>query len=124
MEILVPPDSLIILGDRGLLSQLMANLLDNAIKYAPAQGYIKVSLLPGPEYVTLAIADSGAGIPIEERSKVFQRFYRLESSRSSPGNGLGLSLVAAVAALHSAPIRLSDNQPGLRVIIDFPRQHG
>ena len=123
MEMSVPPDSLIILGDRGLLSQLIANLLDNAIKYAPAQGHIKVSLLPGPEYVTLAIADSGAGIPIKERSKVFQRFYRLESSRSSPGNGLGLSLVAAVAALHAAPIRLSDNQPGLRVIIDFPRQH-
>ncbi|MCK5922419.1 MAG: HAMP domain-containing histidine kinase, partial [Methylococcales bacterium] len=123
VKISIPPDPLIILGDRGLLSQLMANLLDNAIKYAPEQGEINVSLLPGPDYVTLAIADSGTGIPAEERSKVFQRFYRLESSRSSPGNGLGLSLVAAVAALHAAPIRLSDNQPGLRMIIDFPRQH-
>lgn len=108
-------------GDRGLLSQLTTNILDNAVKYTYAGGKIQVNLSIALRNISLMIADSGSGIPVAEREKVFQRFYRLESSRSSPGNGLGLSLVAAVVALHNAKIRLEDNRPGLRVVIDFPK---
>ena len=68
----------------------------------------------------VVIADSGPGIPEEWRDKVFQRFFRLEASRSTPGNGLGLSLVAAVAALHQGQVQLADNCPGLRVSLLFP----
>jgi len=66
------------------------------------------------------IADSGPGIPESAREKVFQRFFRLEQSRTTPGNGLGMSLVAAVVRLHRMTIRLEDNRPGLRVIIGLP----
>ncbi|MGH8560042.1 MAG: ATP-binding protein [Methylococcales bacterium] len=120
----IPGSETLVKGDRGLLSQLVANILDNAVKYTPTDGTIQINLLITLNNVRLIIADSGSGIPVNQREKVFQRFYRLESSRSSPGNGLGLSLVAAVAALHIARIRLEDNRPGLRVIIDFPKpQH-
>lgn len=118
-----PGTPAIVRGDRGLLSQVVANILDNAVKYTPAAGSIQVNLSTGPLCVSLMIADSGSGIPVGEREKVFQRFYRLESSRSSPGNGLGLSLVAAVVSLHHAKIRLEDNRPGLRAVIDFPKAH-
>ncbi len=117
----IPGSETLVKGDRGLLSQLVANILDNAVKYTPTAGTIQIHLLITPDIVRLIIVDSGRGIPINLREKVFQRFYRMESSRSSPGNGLGLSLVAAVAALHNARIRLEDNRPGLRVIIDFPK---
>ncbi len=106
-------------GDRDLLFQAFANLLDNAIKYTPAQGRLRVELEGGREGIQVTLADSGPGIPLAARDKVFQRFYRLEESRSTPGNGLGLSLVAAVASLHNAQIRLEDNGPGLRVILNF-----
>jgi signal transduction histidine kinase len=66
------------------------------------------------------VADSGAGIPIDERAKVLRRFYRLERSRTTPGSGLGLSTVAAIVELHHAAIELRDNEPGLRVVIRFP----
>jgi signal transduction histidine kinase len=107
-------------GDRDQLFQAFANLLDNAIKYTPDKGRIQVTL----ENLQVSVADNGPGIPAEARDKVFQRFFRLEHCRSTPGNGLGLSLVAAVGSLHSARIRLEDNAPGLRVIIDFTEQTG
>jgi signal transduction histidine kinase len=72
----------------------------------------------------LSVSDDGPGIPSEEVERVFKRFYRLERSRSTPGNGLGLSLVAAVARLHGAGIRLIDNAPGLRVELRFPSLDG
>ncbi|MGR9106683.1 MAG: ATP-binding protein [Gammaproteobacteria bacterium] len=121
LEVSIPAVPALVRGDRGLLSQVVANLLDNAVKYTPSSGTILLNLSVGPLNVSLMIADSGSGIPSGEREKVFQRFYRLESSRSSPGNGLGLSLVAAVVNLHNAKIRLEDNRPGLRVVIDFPK---
>ena len=71
--------------------------------------------------ITLAVSDSGPGIPAEEHARVFQRFYRLERSHSTPGNGLGLSLVEAIAALHEVSIEVTDNGPGLRVILRFRR---
>ena len=109
-------------GDRDLLFQALANLLDNAIKYTPEGGHVMIELRRvGENGARLVVADDGPGIPPEAREKVFQRFFRLEESRTTPGNGLGLSLVAAVARLHGFTLSLDDNRPGLRVILDLPR---
>ena len=108
-------------GNRHLLSQALANLLDNAVKYTPTGGTIALSLTApatGPE---LTVADTGPGVPAEHRELVLERFARLESSRNTPGSGLGLSLVAAVAGLHRAALRLADNAPGLRATLALPR---
>ncbi|MEA3292517.1 MAG: HAMP domain-containing sensor histidine kinase, partial [Pseudomonadota bacterium] len=107
-------------GDRDLLFQALANLLDNAIKYTPRGGRIEISLQSSEIGVRLIVADNGPGIPVEAREKVLQRFFRMEESRTTPGNGLGLSLVAAVAKLHGITIRLEDNRPGLRVVWELP----
>ncbi len=106
-------------GDRDLLFQACANLLDNAIKYTPQGGAIELGLAAEARGPCLSVADDGPGVPPELRNKVLQRFYRLETSRSTPGNGLGLSLVSAVARLHGAELRLQDNAPGLRVALCF-----
>ena len=106
-------------GDRSLLSQALANLLDNAVKYTPAGGEIGLGLRTEDQAPVIVVSDSGPGIPEPERGKVFTRFYRLETSRSTPGNGLGLSLVAAVAELHRVHIALDDNRPGLVVRLLF-----
>ncbi|VAW77885.1 hypothetical protein MNBD_GAMMA13-642, partial [hydrothermal vent metagenome] len=107
-------------GDRDLLFQAMANLLDNAIKYTPPQGRIEITLDQQTDSGRITIADSGLGIPETERQQVLQRFYRLEKSRTSPGSGLGLSLVAAVTKIHGMTLRLENNHPGLRVCCEFP----
>lgn len=100
-------------GDRDLLFQAFANILDNAIKYSPHNAEISFFLgLDGADTV-VTIADAGIGIAKDEREKVFDRFYRSEASRHTAGNGLGLSLVLAVALLHGASVELSDNAPGL-----------
>ena len=106
-------------GDRELLTQMVANLVENAIRHCPAGARISVSLDQGTGAPTLSITDTGPGIPASERDKVFRRFYRLETSRTTPGSGLGLALVKAVADLHGAAVELSDNRPGLRVRIRF-----
>jgi len=113
------PDA-IIRGNRHLLSQAVANLLDNAIKYTPKDGAIELSVRREKKSVQLIINDSGPGIPFDARENVLQRFYRLEQSRSAPGSGLGLSLVAAVAKMHRATLNLESNDPGLRVVLLFP----
>jgi signal transduction histidine kinase len=107
-------------GDRDLLFQALANLLDNAIKYTPRGGEIHVSLEDNPSGPRIRITDSGPGIPEKSREQVFKRFFRLEESRNTPGNGLGLSLVEAVARLHKADIEL-DGEPGLNVSLAFPK---
>lgn len=106
-------------GDRDMLFQAIANLVDNAIKYSPQNGLIQITLERADEKAKLIIADSGPGIPAKDHEKVFQRFYRLDQSRNTPGNGLGLSLVNAVIKLHKMNIYLEDNHPGLKVIIVF-----
>jgi signal transduction histidine kinase len=106
-------------GDRDLLFQAIANLMDNATKYTPSGGSIRIDLVRLNGKGQLVVADSGPGIPEAAREKVFQRFFRLEQSRTTPGNGLGMSLVAAVMTLHRISIRLEDNRPGLRVVIEF-----
>ncbi len=106
-------------GNRNLISQAVANLVDNAIKYTPEGGSVVVGLEQVPDGPQLVVSDSGPGIPAEERLRVTERFVRLESSRNSPGTGLGLSLVAAVARLHEAEFVLEDNRPGLRAVLRF-----
>lgn len=105
-------------GDRDLLFQCIANILDNAIKYTPTGGRISVVLDERGGY--LRVCDQGPGVPEHARDKVFRRFYRLDASRSTVGSGLGLSLVAAVARLHSMEIELGDNNPGLCVTLKMP----
>jgi signal transduction histidine kinase len=105
-------------GDRHLLSQALANLIDNAVKYTPEGGRVTVRIAAGPE-PKVEVADNGPGIPEDERGRVLEPFARLDATRSTPGNGLGLSLVAAVARLHGAELELGDNAPGLVVRLRF-----
>jgi signal transduction histidine kinase len=104
-------------ANRHLLAQALANLLDNAIKYTPAGGGVMLRAEPG---AAITVADSGPGIPAAERERVLERFVRLDDTRSTPGCGLGLSLVKAVARLHGATLQLDDNHPGLKVTLAFP----
>lgn len=99
-------------GDRDLLFQMVSNLIDNAIKYTPEQGVIGVAVRKEGAEAIIEVRDSGIGIPDTEKDQVFQRFYRVGKSRSLPGNGLGLSLVSAVAEIHQGQIVLSDTHPG------------
>ena len=115
-------------GNRELISQALANLVDNAIKYgAPAgrvngaEAEIVVEAVGEGDRILLAVADSGRGIPASDRGRAVERFVRLEQSRSLPGSGLGLSLASAVARLHGGELRLEDNHPGLRTVIALPR---
>jgi hypothetical protein len=116
-------------GNRELVSQALANLVDNAIKYAEprdkmvngAAAEIVVRAFNEGEHVLLTVADNGPGIPEADRSRVLERFVRLEQSRSQPGSGLGLSLASAVARLHGGELTLADNAPGLKSIIALPR---
>ncbi len=107
-------------ANRHLLSQAIANLLDNAIKSAPEGGVVSLGTLLRDGRPAITVSDNGPGIPPEKREAVLGRFVRLEESRNTPGSGLGLSLVAAVAEHHGAALRLDDNRPGLRVEIAFP----
>ncbi len=106
--------------DRDLLFQAIANLIENAIKFTTNKGIICLSLLQINAEAVIQIADNGPGIPASERENVFRRFYRLDRSRSTAGNGLGLSMVAAIIRLHDGVITLDDNYPGLKVIIKLP----
>jgi len=111
-------------ANRELIGQALVNLVDNAIKYLRPEdsrpGKITVTARQAGGRVLLEVADNGPGIPPEDRSRVIERFVRLEQSRTEPGSGLGLSLVAAVARVHKGEFRLEDNGPGVRAIIDLP----
>jgi len=114
-------DGAAISGDRQLLLQMCANLVENAVIHGPAGTRIGLSVASTAMAMTLSVTDDGPGIPEGERAKVLRRLYRLEKSRTTPGSGLGLSLVKAIADLHGARLELSDNQPGLRVTVEFPK---
>lgn len=113
--------SLQIHGNRQLLAQAITNLLDNAVKYTPAGGEIHLAATQQAGNITITVADNGPGIPKAQREQVFKRFTRLDNARSTPGNGLGLSLVKAVAELHGATVQLDDNYPGLQASILISR---
>ena len=110
----------VIRGDRDLLFQALANLTDNAIKFSPSGGTVRLDLDRADGRARFTIADDGPGIPIEARDKVRRRFVRLDQSRSTPGSGLGLSLADAVAGLHDGALVLDDNAPGLRAVLELP----
>lgn len=111
-------------ANRELIGQALVNLVENALKYyEPVEGVpgrIVVGLRRAGNRVLVEVADSGKGIPAEDRNRVTERFVRLEKSRTAPGSGLGLSLVAAVARLHHGELRIEDNAPGVRAVIDLP----
>lgn len=119
---LAPSADVAIEGNRSLIAQALANLVDNAIKYTPPGGHVRIGADARPAGVDLWVSDSGPGIAREDRARVVDRFVRLEASRNSPGTGLGLSLVAAVAHFHNAELSLEDNAPsGLKAVLRFPR---
>ncbi len=109
-------------GDAELLTQLFSNLIENALHHTPEGTPICVTLEWAQGRPLAAVTDGGSGIPAHEREKVLRRFYRLSSSRSTEGNGLGLSLVSAIAELHGATLELQDAQPGLRVSVLFRQE--
>lgn len=121
------PEPVPLSGSRELIGQALANLVDNALKYGlPQDGEagereITIAVRNDGDVVVLTVADRGPGIDADDRERAVERFVRLESSRSRPGSGLGLSLAAAVARLHGGILALADNSPGLKVVILLPR---
>ena len=107
-------------ANRQLIGQAVANLIDNAIKYSRGGepgSVITVRAYRVEDRAAISVGDHGPGISPDDRERALRRFVRLEASRTKPGTGLGLSLVAAVARLHHGEIRLEDNNPGLKVVM-------
>lgn len=114
------PAQLTVHADRTLLMQMFSNLVENAIRHAGPGAAIAIGAREAEGEALVQVVDSGPGIPADEREKVFGRLYRLERSRSTPGNGLGLALVAAIARLHQYSVALADAAPGLCVNVRIP----
>ncbi|WP_287849738.1 HAMP domain-containing sensor histidine kinase [Acidiphilium sp.] len=108
------PKSIPIFGDRDMLQQAVSNLLDNAIKFSRETDRVVIAAHAGGGHVEIQIADHGPGIPEADLSRATERFYRAEAARSTPGSGLGLALVSAIAQLHGGSLLLENNEPGLR----------
>jgi hypothetical protein len=104
-----------------LLAQALINLLDNAQSHTPEGTEIALTATASADSIILAVADNGPGVPAADRERIVQRFIRLDQSRSTPGHGLGLNLVAAIAALHGGRLRFAGNNPGLQVFLELPR---
>jgi signal transduction histidine kinase len=114
------PAHLPMFGDRELIQQAIANLVDNAVKFSPADAAVRVSGAVTPAGVELAVADQGPGISEADRLRATERFFRGETARNTPGSGLGLALVQAVAQLHGGSLRLTPGKPGLTAVIALP----
>jgi len=119
------PEHLPMLGDRDLLLQAVANLLDNAIKFTPDGGVVRLTARQDEAGIEIAVSDSGPGLSPEDRERALDRFFRADASRNLPGSGLGLSLVRAVAQLHAGEVGLDDaipgaSPPGLKVALLLP----
>jgi signal transduction histidine kinase len=110
-------DGVHLTGDRQLLAQMISNLVENALRHTPAGSTVTLALRKAGTRFEIELADNGPGIPEAERAKVFDRFYRLDRSRSTAGSGLGLAMVKAIAGLHGLSIRLEDRTPGLGVVV-------
>jgi signal transduction histidine kinase len=106
-------------GDEELLTQMFSNLVENSIRHTPAGANLRLELASENGFAVASVIDDGLGVPPEERDKVLRRFYRVSSSRSTEGHGLGLALVAAIAQLHGAKLELSDANPGFKVSAAF-----
>ncbi len=113
------PKSVPAYGDKAMVQQAIANMVDNAVKFSPDNGMVRLAASVS-SMVFITVEDQGPGIPLAERERATDRFYRGESARSTPGSGLGLSLVLAVAHLHGGALQLEDHRPGLRAIIALP----
>lgn len=122
--LLGPVNELALRINRELVGQTISNLVDNAIKYASGEDHadarVTLSMEQDAQWVRIVVADNGPGIPEEKREQATERFVRLEESRTQPGSGLGLSLAKAVMKLHGGSLRLEDNGPGLRAVLEFP----
>lgn len=116
-----PETAVRIKADQRLVGQAISNLVENALKHGGQNGAISVAVSQTGDKAVLTVADNGPGIPEAERDRVVERMYRMETSRSRPGHGLGLSLVKAIADAHGAGLSLSDNKPGLRIALVFDR---
>jgi signal transduction histidine kinase len=114
----------VVAGDRDLLFDAVANIVDNAIKHGSKTGQVTVAVTQNCGSAIVSVTDNGPGIPADQMQNVFKRFYRLERSRGTSGNGLGLSLVAAIVRLHGARVEMEDNAPGLKFRICFPLPAG
>jgi signal transduction histidine kinase len=112
--------SLSLAGDKELLTQMVANLIDNALRHTPKGTRIDIGSRVMDETNVLVIADNGPGVAERHRAHIFERFYRVDAARSTPGNGLGLSLVAAIAELHGLQVSTADNRPGFQIILAVP----
>lgn len=110
-----------LLGDRELIAQAFGNLLENAQLHTPAGTVIRLSLVGAGPYVCLQVNDNGHGVAKADRSRMIQRFKRLDASRKTPGHGLGLSLADAVAGLHGGKLTFRDSGPGLSATLELPR---
>jgi signal transduction histidine kinase len=113
-------DTLPTFGDREMIQQAVANLLDNAVKFSPPGSAVEITARTDASGTCIAVADHGPGIPDADRPRAADRFFRGEAARSTPGSGLGLALVQAVAQLHGGTLLLEDNAPGLRAVLDLP----
>lgn len=120
LETIAEPGRALVKGDRRLLSQALANLVDNAIKYTPEGGHVRIYAARRGVEAALMVEDDGPGVPKADRDRIFDRFVRLEADRGKPGNGLGLSLVRAVATMHNGRLEASDAAPGLRIALTMP----
>ncbi|MBS0361871.1 MAG: HAMP domain-containing histidine kinase [Proteobacteria bacterium] len=118
----IAPDAAEVQADPTLLFEAVSNVVDNALKFTPKGGRVKIRLLARPEGPRIEVADNGPGVPEAERDAVLQRFYRAERTRNAPGSGLGLSIVSAIARLHHFTLVLEDAKPGLKVALNcWPR---
>lgn len=116
------PSPVLVRGHAQFLSQMLSNLIDNAVKYAAQGKEVRVSAVADGEEAVLSVADRGPGVPHERRAEALKRFGRLDDARSKPGSGLGLSLAATIARLHGGRLALEDNAPGLRIVARIPLQ--
>ena len=107
-------------GDRELVQQAVANLVDNAVKFSPSGGTVRITATARPDEVQISVADQGPGIPAADRERATERFFRGEVARNTPGAGLGLATVQAIAQLHGGSLRLIDATPGLIAVLALP----